>query len=168
MRTDEEIIEKVTELEENQEDFLGFQRTDLLCFLSIEAIERYLGKELPADARAVWTNLSRDDDAIKTMMRDYMPFAWEKANDCRSISATRSIQHMQVWLWMMGQDEAAKSIAEYTMYGKPQLRAVSEYIGFDWRAADNGKWRDDEREPGDTPDAVPLVELPLVGNENRA
>jgi len=70
-----------------------------------------------------------------------MPFAWEKANGCRGISASRSLRHMVAWLWLDGQDEFLEKwndLRDYEYYGKPQLIAICELYGIDWKKFDDG------------------------------
>ena len=33
-----------------------------------------------------------------------MTFAWDKANNERNLSAGRSINHFEVWLWLLGDE----------------------------------------------------------------
>jgi hypothetical protein len=82
-----------------------------------------------------------------------MPFAWEKANDCRGLSANRSIEHMTAWLWMLGDDLADKMDGLYEYYGKPCLRAICEKYGCKWQQWDDGVWRNSEDDDGIAPRA---------------
>jgi hypothetical protein len=92
-------------------------------------------------------------------MHDYMSFAWDKANNCRGLSAGRSIDHMKAWLWLLGESEMAAKIAHFSHYGKPQLRAICERFGWDWRAWDDGEWRNNEDDDGVKPEDVPAIDL---------
>ena len=98
-----------------------------------------------------WNELARDEDSVKTEMLDYMPFAWTKANERKSLSAERSLEHMSAWLWLIGRDSAAIQISKYHQYGKPQLRAICEAFGWDWRQWDDGRWTEHEMEEGEPP-----------------
>ena len=70
-------------------------------------------------------------------MRDYVSFAWEKANDKRGISANRSIDHFKGWLWLLGDEEGIEYLkANYAPYGKPGLAYVCKKYGF--KNEDNG------------------------------
>ena len=145
MRTDAEIVERLKLVEPG--DWLGTQTGDLVAFLPFEAARSFLANGVTA---ADWENLPkrRDPDSIKAAMLEYMPFAWDKANNCRGISAGRSLDHMSVWLWMLGREEAALQIREYTHYGKPQLRAICEEFGWDWRQWDSDTWQAREMDDG--------------------
>ena len=74
---------------------------------------------------------------IIKVMKKYMSFAWEKANDKRGISANRSIDHFKGWLWLLGDEEGIEYLkANYAPYGKPGLAYICKKYGF--RNEDNG------------------------------
>ena len=113
----------------------------------------YLKEEVTEET---WKYRGKDDESIKEDILDYMPFAWEKANDRRGLSASRSIDHMTGLLWLMGRDVAAKEIRDYTMYGKPQLRMICEEFGWNWREWDDGFWTHSEMNDGyGPPETIP-------------
>ncbi len=143
-RTDEEIIARVKKVQ--QTDAFGFSVGDLVGCLSFERAKEFLKEgTAPED----WADpLPRDTESVKARMLEYMPFAWGKANNNRGISAYRSLCHMSAWLWLLGHDEAADAITEYDLYGKPQLRAICEAFGWDWREWDDGHWTNDECSDG--------------------
>lgn len=68
----------------------------------------------------------------------YMDFAWQKANNCRGISASRSISHYQAWLWLLGETWGDSLFDEYEFYGKPQLVRICEHFGLDPKKWDDG------------------------------
>lgn len=144
-RTDDEILQRIHQLEGEAHDFFGFQRGDLIQFLPFEAAKPFLKEGVESTA---WTPDPRDEASIKNAMHEYMEFAWGKANNCRGLSAGRSINHMQSWLWMLGFDASVTdALADYDRYGKPQLRAICEHFGWDWRQWDDGEWMNDESGP---------------------
>lgn len=151
MRTDDEIIARIKEIE--GDDIFGFERGDLLEVLSFEAAKPFLRDDATADK---WKAAARDFESAKLRILEYLPFAWDKANNCRGISAMRSLMHMRAWLWLMGEDsfiaERWPNGIDYEMYGKPDLRAISERYGFDWRRHDDNKWRSSESDSGVTAD----------------
>ena len=155
MRTDDEIKQKLRALE--GQDFFGFIRGDLIGYLAFSEAKEFLKPEATGDD---WTVRPRDKASIVAEIKDYMPFAWEKANNCRGISAMRSLNHMQAWLWMIGEDAAADHIDEYDLYGKPQLRAICQRLDLDWRQWDDNHWRNDEYETGLPADSISEVALP--------
>lgn len=157
-RSTDEILAKIKDLEQGSVDFFGFIRPDLIECLPFDAAKPFLKPECTSDD---WEPKARDADSVKERMRDYMSFAWDKANNRRGISACRSLQHMQAWLWLLGEDEASgKFLDDYSHYGKPQLRAICEAFGWDWREWDDGRWTSDEMAEGLSPPEI-IPALPL-------
>lgn len=158
MQTDEQIVAEIRRLDKDPSDFFGFIRSDLIGYLPFGAAREWLKDDA---SESEWTPTPRDREAIRQQIIDYLPFAWDKANNCRGLSAGRSINHMRAWLWMLGEEQAAASLdGDYELYGKPQLRAISEAFGFDWRAADDGRWSNHEDGDGLKADSVPAVPFP--------
>jgi hypothetical protein len=148
MRKDEEIIARIKELKSL--DFRGHQRSDLADYLTAEQLEP-LGFKVHN-----FKTLPRDADSIMEQMKAYMIFAWGKANNCRGLSAGRSLDHYSAWLWMLGM---TVDFSHYTHYGKPQLRAICERFGWDWQSLDNGRWTNDGLLDGTpAPETVPPLE----------
>lgn len=87
-----------------------------------------------ATRRAQGRPLAADDfPAIKAAMGKYMEFAWDKVADQRGISASRSIEKMQEWAWLLGDDEVVawcNDLALYPQYGAPILGRICEKYGF--------------------------------------
>ena len=159
MRTQDEIVAELRRLnlKENEfDDVLGFKRDDLAVALDFEHAKEFLVKEVTLEE---WTGNGgtqySTDEAVLCRMHDYMDFAWGKANDCRGLSANRSIMHYEAWLWLLGGEHAdfgAKLQENYQFYGKPQLKMICERFGWDWRQWDDGKWRNSESEEGLSPE----------------
>ncbi len=144
-RTNSEIVARIKWLSEDMRDFFGAQTNDLLCFLPFADAKQFLNDDCTEEQFAECQETDVSNAACK-----YLPFAWEKANDCRGLSANRSVDHMAAYLWLAGFDQDAIDSwrEDYHSYGKPQLVAASACFGFDWRAHDNGVWIDDEEGPG--------------------
>lgn len=87
-------------------------------------------------------NWRQEKRAPVEIIKNYMKFAWGKANDCRGISASRSLSHMVAWLWLDEQDEFLikewNDLRDYEYYGKPQLIAICQLYGIEWKQLDNG------------------------------
>lgn len=151
MRTDAEILARIIIVGKN--DWLGTQTGVYTSTLSFEVAKPLLKESCTAED---WGDpIPRDDETIKAEMLGYMEFAWGKANDCRGISAGRSIDHYSAWLWLLGRDAAADQILKYTQYGKPWLRAICEDFGWDWKLWDDDRWTDDETGSGcEAPETV--------------
>ncbi len=155
VRTEHEILTHIEEVQST--DWMGTIRNDLISYLPFESAKQFL-KDGVTDKD--WMAASSDIDSLKARIKDYMDFAWEKANDNRGISAGRSIEHMQAWLWMMGENNVAQEIENYSFYGKPQLRAICEKFGWDWHDWDDDRWVNNESDPGVTADSIECIILP--------
>lgn len=141
-RTQKEILARIKEIE--PKDFFGFQSNDLLGFLTFENVKPWLKEGATEDK---W---EQETDPVERI-KDYMPFAWDKANNCRGLSAGRSIEHMKAWVWLDGNTDLFKQLEEdYEYYGKPHLVKVCEAYGIDWKPLDNDVWVNNEYENGIT------------------
>lgn len=129
MKTQEQLIERYRVLAED--DFFGAKRGDLATYMTAESLAA-AGEPVREDqAHLVGKTLTRD--AVLTEMRNYMTFAWDKANNERGLSAGRSINHFEAWLWLLGDEEAlafAEDDDNYPEYGRPILRFICERFGF--------------------------------------
>lgn len=156
MRTEKEIMERY----KKAEDLTGTQKGDLICCLPFKKAKKYLPKEfikLFKKGERTWDD-KMTDDVIKKQIKEYLPFAWEKANNCRGLSAQKTFAHFKTWLWLLGYD-LDKNMIEYTYYGKPHLREISEHFGIKWQKLDNGIWKNNEEDPGLKPDGVGRINL---------
>jgi hypothetical protein len=139
IRTQEEIVDHIEELRKAKfEDFFGFQSNDLIFFLTFDAAKKFLKQDKLEEAQKEWKQSS---DPLKEIRR-YMTFAWTKANDCRGLSATRSLEHFKAWIWLID-DEFYKKFKEsvdndYHFYGKPQLEMVCKHFNIDYSELDDG------------------------------
>ena len=149
-RTAEEIVERVREIA--RLDLFGAERTDLLTYVPFESAKEFLKEGADQEE---WDKecLENTQQNIVKEIREYMPFAWDKANNARGLSANRSISHMRAWVWLLGHDELAKSLFDdYNNYGKPQLVQICELpeVNLDWRQWDDNHWSNSEDGPGTT------------------
>ena len=69
-------------------------------------------------------------------MKEYMEFAWEKANEFRGLSAMRSMHHYTAWTWLLGDDFG--NLLQYDYYGKDNLIRICEHYGWDHTKWDDG------------------------------
>ena len=148
MKTIDEISSKIKELENGDEDFFGSKRSDLIGYLPFEQATPYLKEGVDSDQ---WTPRGLSRDEIVAEMLDYMEFAWGKANNCRGLSANRSVNHYEIWLWLLEDELGEKLESLYQYYGKPCLRAICEKYGWDWGKWDDGEWRNSEDGPSILP-----------------
>ena len=134
MKTQEEIVARIKERQED--DSFGFETTIYLDGLDFEHARPFIRKEFWEKHKDMQP---LDEEGIKQKMIKYMPFAWEKANNFRGISAWRSIAHYKAWLWMLGEEKLGEEIdRDYEYYGKPQLRKICEFLGIDADQWDDG------------------------------
>lgn len=123
-RTQEEILKKIQEVESS--DFFGVMSSDLIDYLDFDNAKKFLKDGVTKEE---WDAIEKKTP--KERMIDYMDFAWDKANDERGLSAARSMQHYEIWLWLDGDEELHKTLEFYTNYGKPQLMEICKYLGLD-------------------------------------
>jgi hypothetical protein len=144
MRTQEEILARIQLI--TPRDVFGFQSNDLIMRLTYQNALPHLNDGVTAEQ---WAESVKDLDTPAACIKDYMPFAWNKANSCRGLSAMRNIEHMRAWLWLDGKDELCNQMdGLYDFYGKPCLVKICKAYEIDWRAYDDGKWRRDELDSG--------------------
>lgn len=115
-------------------DFFGWANADLLEWLDFDHAKEFLRPEVTAEE---WGK--RDaPKPVWNQMVDYMPFAWDKANNCRGLSAGRSMDHYSNWLWLIGEDQLSESLSDYEYYGKDNLVRICEFLGLDPKQWDDG------------------------------
>lgn len=131
MRTDEEILARVKDIEDR--DFMGFESSDLIVRLPFEKAREFLKPEV---VESEWEQAERDRESLLKEMVNYMPFAWEKANNERGISAARSMSHYNAWVWLAGDDLGDLTDCEY--YGKDNLVRICNHYGWDAKQWDDG------------------------------
>ena len=141
MRTQDEIGARVGERQEM--DMLGFEWHEYLPYLDFEHAKEYLKPEITTET---WSGGKPIDvDALKAEMIDYVPFAWEKANGFRGISASRSLSHFLAWFWLLGENEMVEMLdSDYEFYGKDQLRDITGWLGLDPDKFDDGVRQNEE------------------------
>lgn len=147
-RSVEEV--KARFLERRKNDGFGFEVGEYPAFMdwpTLKELNILKDGAKEEDMADLWQACT--EESIKAVILDYLPFAWEKANNCRGISANRSIAHFVAWFWLLGDAAFADALFDdYEFYGKPQLVRISERVGFDWRAVDDGRWANDEEGEG--------------------
>jgi len=126
--TQQEIVDRFNARKDG--DMFGFEVSEYVPFLDFEHARPFLKAVVTAEE---WEKCRKPATrgAVVAVMLDYMPFAWEKANDQRGLSAGRSIAHYVAWLWLAGERDLAWEIEEYTDYGRPQLRKICARFGWD-------------------------------------
>ncbi len=148
MKTEQQILDRIKELDNSKDkDPFGFQQYDLIRFLPYEKIKGFISEDATEEG---WEehSLPLTRDAVLNEIKDYMEFAWEKANRQRGLSSTRNIEHMLAWTWILNDGVFSKLESSYEndlqYYGKPQLVFVCEQYGIDWKGYDDGEWANSE------------------------
>ncbi len=130
MRTQDEIVKRIEEVK--SEDFFGFETTDLLSALDYEHAKPYLKPDCTKEQWEAGFDSERyTPENARKHIREYLDFAWEKANDERGISARRSQSHFRAWMWLAGDDDVLARVeaTEYDPYGKPKLDVIEAHYG---------------------------------------
>lgn len=129
MRTQEEIGKRIVEVDDG---FMNFAREVLLGYCTFETAKPHLKEEYANDPKSAadWNSEqldTSDHQSIRTDMATYMrEYGWPKCQDHRGISASRTIDKMGAWLWLLGDDKtiAAMEDAPYENYGAPKLAVI--------------------------------------------
>lgn len=137
----DEIVEQINKRAAG--DPFGWEVRELINYLDYEHAKPFLK---PEATREEWEKIrfTLTREHVFENMRQYYPFAWQKANDCRGLSAQRSILHFFGWIFLLGDKEFFDEITDhatacYSFYGKPILERIGERYGWEWKTLDNGK-----------------------------
>lgn len=133
IRTTDEILKKINEGFKN--DIFGFGVSDIIEALPFEHAKKFYTDEFlnKPDAKEIHEKeqLKTKDDVLKRM-KDYLEFAYRKAENQRGLSADRSIQHYIAWAWLID-DEFYKWLeneyeTNYHSYGIHILQEIEKRI----------------------------------------
>lgn len=132
MRTQEEIVAKI----KASDSMLGFELEVYSAYLTFEAAKPLLNQKAleEVESKAEWDKGVKEPnrDNLLADMGKYMAFAWEKVEDHRGISAGRSVEKMEAWLWLLEDEETLEAVkyAPYKNYGAPKLKVICDKYGF--------------------------------------
>ena len=139
--TSKQILERAVDRQKS--DVFGFETNDYLLFMDFADAKTLLRPDI---TEAMFNNEKKTltRELMLSTMKDYMAFAWEKANDCRGLSAQRSLMHFIAWTWLAGEPELSAKIVnlyetQYQFYGKDILVEICKHYGWDHTQWDNGK-----------------------------
>jgi hypothetical protein len=133
LRTQEEISQKIEEYAK-EPNLFDFRPEVLIQHLGWDLAKKYLTDEYLSKVEKGEEKYDYITD-IKVVVKDfldYMVFAWGKAEDERGLSASRSIQKLSAWLWLLNRDDLVTVITDdnlYNPYGSPALIEVCNQIG---------------------------------------
>lgn len=139
--------------------------TDLMIYLPYDDAKDFVRNNVSEDdwAYRITKFLTREN--VVNDIINYMPYAWHTANEMQGSRIARSIQHIQNWLYLLGEFNAVTDIEYFSCCGKPQLRAVCEKFGINWKLYDNGIWRDDDMDDGISADEYNPIDI-MWNNED--
>lgn len=137
VRTPEELRAQIDTWRDGRDDPLGFMVEAVLPYLPFEQAVDPPGlvkPEVAEEGKVEWEKGSKrlDRKTIVKQMRDYAEFGWGKIADERGISAGRTIQKMEAWLWLLGEDDLLETLraTDGGSYGRLSLAVVCEGMGF--------------------------------------
>lgn len=135
LRSKEEVIEKIRKVN-SENNFLDFRTDVLLEYLDFESAKEFYKEEYAEKVNSgeIKHEYVTDLKECAQDFLDYMGFAWMKAQDERGISASRSIQKLGAWLWLMNREDLEKTINDddlYNPYGAPALIEVCKQLGIE-------------------------------------
>ncbi len=136
MRNQAEVVTRVLMLGKGTGamDPFGWQREVLYPSLDFKtASEADLLKEGVTEAK--WDVDRGGEPTRESLMKDaahYMVFAFDKAEHHRGLSASRSIDKLTSWLWLLELNLGRFQGTPYTPYGVPQLRVAAEELGVEF------------------------------------
>lgn len=125
VRSPDEILARMDAIA--PKDFLGWSRELLVGFLPFAYAKPYLKDGVTEDE---WG--PPQVDPVGALI-DYLGFAWGKSLGERGISAERSVDKIEQWLWLAGMDELLDRFlaADYYPYGRPKLAIVTRALAPD-------------------------------------
>lgn len=118
--------------ERTEHDMFGFETLEYLQFLDYDHAKPFIRDDIPEND---WNHRPFSRDDVLKQMKDYMPFAIEKAEGERGISANRSIMHYVAWTWLAGDEKFSQEIERefnfnYHSYGLPILKRIADHYGW--------------------------------------
>jgi hypothetical protein len=132
IRTHDEIVARIKHFNEHDyEDFFGASRSELLSTLPFEVAQPFLKPEATAEE---WKAMQDELTPVQDQAVTYLPFAIGKATSHRGLSANRSIDHFDSWIWLLCDDDTYNDWATlpYENYGAPKLRKAAELLNAPW------------------------------------
>ena len=131
-RSIDEIRAKIAE--ESKQAF-GFTSEVLIKYLPFMYAKDYLKKEYVEkveSGKEKWNRIVNPREATQDML-DYFVFGLGKALDERGISASRTLDKLRGWAWLLGRDDLHLILSgdNYNPYGMPILIEFGEKIGIE-------------------------------------
>jgi len=134
MRTQIEILEKLLEIVKKPEvDPLRFKREELLKFASFDTLES-IGDVYCTNGNVVvdentWKPICLTYDEVIARLRAMLKIAYNRSVKRSVMSVNRSMQKIEVVLWILKDDEAIEFINDpdnFRAYGLPIVQYLNE------------------------------------------
>lgn len=134
LRTQDEIVAKLDD--KTRERFMDFTPDVLVPALEWDFAKKYLQEDyvLKVEKGEEKFENTSDINTIVQEFLDYMVFAWGKAENQRGLSASRSINKLSAWLWLLNREDLVNTIEDddlYNPYGAPALIEVCNKLGIE-------------------------------------
>lgn len=129
-RSQDEIVNYM----KNADDWMGNIAGVLLQYLDWEHAKTCYKDEYVSKVESGEEKHNRITDvgeAVQDFL-DYMVFGWMKAIDRRGLSASRTVEKLSAWAWLLGRDDIATLLNDdglYNPYGMPALIKACEELG---------------------------------------
>lgn len=158
MRTHDEIVLRIQETT-NEDDPRGLYREALICALPFGTAMDIQPSLKESVTDVLWETLSyQTEPKIREALASNLSDAWRSAN----VQAITDVVRFSMWargaMWLLGLDGdyLTNDPADLEFYGKDRLRRLSEQLGLDWQAHDDGRWVDMTSVAGEslTPEAA--------------
>ncbi|MBF0110501.1 MAG: hypothetical protein HQL76_15140 [Magnetococcales bacterium] len=132
MKTDEEILDRIHELENS--DFFKWESNLLITFLPLSLAQPLLAERnlLPTDQ---WIDQDRSPGALLEKVARFMETALEMVIHHRGTKTQRAIDYLHAWIWLMD-DEAMLAFMDdpdnFPQYGAPILKEICRHYQLPW------------------------------------
>lgn len=128
-RTQEEILARITAV--GGDDMFGFRFEVLISSLDFEHARGFLQDGVTPEE---WSDEQVTD--VEAAAFGYYVFALGKIENHRGISASRSVEKLTEYAWLLGRDDVIEAMeaADYPQYGAPMVAAFAAGFGLDWPA----------------------------------
>lgn len=127
-RTQDEIIARIEAVK--SDDMWGFRREVLVDALDYQHAKPYITFDATEQD---WFKRTMNIGGLEQAARDYLAFAIGKIEDHRGMSASRSVDKLGEFAWLMGRDDVVEAMdtADYPQYGAPKVNAFAVGMGWD-------------------------------------
>lgn len=125
-RSQEEIVARIYAIADD--DFFGAKFHELIGTLDFEHARPFLAQSATEES---WTPLSTlTIEGVRDRAAEYLSFATDKALNHRGLSAARSVDHFEAFIWLAAPERMAEFLdADFQNYGVPQLKVAAEILG---------------------------------------